>query len=151
AKMWNVSPGRVGPITDHTCRSDATISTRDVCHASARPITSCDRPQSRLYAPLEPPCRQKPLNIGLWNEWPRSTGVVRSTAWLTWRVEAMRLAGRTRTWHIPPPAKGPRVGAVSHGRSRGKLRGTARVEGPPVRHPQAAWGKGSPNPERNAQ
>ena len=94
--MWNVSRGRVGPVPDRTCRSDATISARDACHASARPITSYDRPQSRLYAPLEPPCSQKPLNIGLWDEWPRSTGVVRSTAWLPWRVEAMRLAGRTR-------------------------------------------------------
>src|SRR5262249_53172835 len=98
AKTWNVSRGRVGSVTDHTCRSDATISARDARDARdarARPITSCDRPQSRLYAPLEPPCRQKPLNTGLWDEWPRSTGVVPSTAWPPWRVEAMRLTGRT--------------------------------------------------------
>src|SRR5215472_278030 len=66
ARMWDVSRGRVGSVTDHTCRSDATIS----AHAGARPITSRDRLQSRLHAPLEPRCRQKPLNIGLWDEWP---------------------------------------------------------------------------------
>jgi hypothetical protein len=33
-----------------------------------RPITERDRLQSRMEAPLEPRCRQKPLNVGLWDE-----------------------------------------------------------------------------------
>jgi hypothetical protein len=36
--------------------------------AGVRPITSRDRLQMRLEAPLEPRCRQKPLNVGLWDE-----------------------------------------------------------------------------------
>ena len=32
------------------------------------PITLRDRLQTRLDAPLTPPCRQKPLNVGLWDE-----------------------------------------------------------------------------------
>jgi hypothetical protein len=33
--------------------------------AGVRPIISRDRLQMRMEAPLEPCCRQKPLNIGL--------------------------------------------------------------------------------------
>jgi hypothetical protein len=36
--------------------------------AGVRPITRRDRLQIRMEAPLEPRCRQKPLNIGLWDE-----------------------------------------------------------------------------------
>jgi hypothetical protein len=36
--------------------------------AGVRPITSRDRLQARMEAPLEPRCRQKPLAIGLWDE-----------------------------------------------------------------------------------
>ncbi len=33
-----------------------------------RPITGRDRLRIRLEAPLQPHCRQKPLNVGLWDE-----------------------------------------------------------------------------------
>jgi hypothetical protein len=36
--------------------------------AGMRPVTSRDRLQARMEAPLEPRCRQKPLNVGLWDE-----------------------------------------------------------------------------------
>jgi hypothetical protein len=36
--------------------------------AGVRPITVRDRLQVRTAAPLEPRCRQKPLNVGLWDE-----------------------------------------------------------------------------------
>jgi hypothetical protein len=36
--------------------------------AGVRPISSRDRLQRRMEAPLEPRCRQKPLNVGLWDE-----------------------------------------------------------------------------------
>jgi hypothetical protein len=36
--------------------------------AGVRPITSRDRLQSRLDAPLLPRRLQKPLNVGLWDE-----------------------------------------------------------------------------------
>lgn len=36
--------------------------------AGVKPITSRDRLQARMNAPLEPRCRQKPLNVGLWDE-----------------------------------------------------------------------------------
>ena len=36
--------------------------------AGVRPMTERDRLQIRLEAPLQPRCRQKALNVGLWNE-----------------------------------------------------------------------------------
>lgn len=33
-----------------------------------QPITGRDRQQMRLEAPLQPRCRQKLLNVGLWDE-----------------------------------------------------------------------------------
>ncbi len=36
--------------------------------AGVRPVTDRDRLQLRLQAPLRPRCRQKPLNVGLWDE-----------------------------------------------------------------------------------
>jgi hypothetical protein len=36
--------------------------------AGVKPITGCDRLQIRLEASLQPRCRQKPLNVGLWDE-----------------------------------------------------------------------------------
>ena len=36
--------------------------------AGVKPITSRDRLQMRLEAPLQPRCQQKLLNIGLWDE-----------------------------------------------------------------------------------
>jgi hypothetical protein len=36
--------------------------------AGVRPITGRDRLQMRLSAPLQPRCRQRPLNVGLWDE-----------------------------------------------------------------------------------
>jgi hypothetical protein len=36
--------------------------------AGVKPITARDRLQLRMEAPLLPRCRQKPLNLGLWDE-----------------------------------------------------------------------------------
>jgi hypothetical protein len=36
--------------------------------AGVRPITERNRLQIRLEAPLQPHCRQKALNVGLWDE-----------------------------------------------------------------------------------
>jgi hypothetical protein len=36
--------------------------------AGVKPIAGRDRLQMRLAAPLQPPCKQKPLNVGLWDE-----------------------------------------------------------------------------------
>ncbi len=50
------------PATEMTPIGEQTLI------AGVRPITPQDRLQMRLQAPLQPRCRQKPLNVGLWDE-----------------------------------------------------------------------------------
>ena len=48
--------------------SEMTPIGEQVLIAGVQPITERDRLQSRMEVALEPRCRQKPLNIGLWDE-----------------------------------------------------------------------------------
>ena len=47
---------------------DHTEAGEQLLVPGVNPITLRDRLQIRLEAPLTPPCRQKPLNVGLWDE-----------------------------------------------------------------------------------
>jgi hypothetical protein len=48
--------------------SEMTPLGEQILIAGVRPITLRDRLQQRLHTPLQPRCRQKPLNVGLWDE-----------------------------------------------------------------------------------
>ena len=50
------------PDTETTPIGEQTLIT------GVKPITARDRLQLRLEAPLQPRCKQKPLNVGLWDE-----------------------------------------------------------------------------------
>lgn len=54
--------------TTLTLDSETTLIGEQTLIAGVRPITQRDRLQLLLEAPLVPRCRQKALNVGLWDE-----------------------------------------------------------------------------------
>lgn len=48
--------------------SEMTPIGEQILIAGVPPITARDRLQLHLEAPLQPRCRQRPLNVGLWDE-----------------------------------------------------------------------------------
>jgi hypothetical protein len=51
----------------HDIDSETTPQGEQMLIHGVLPITCHARLQARMQAPLEPHCRQKPLNIGLWD------------------------------------------------------------------------------------
>ncbi len=58
----NLTPTHTHLQVDHTEAGEQLLV------PGVNPITLRDRLQTRLDAPLTAPCRQKPLNVGLWDE-----------------------------------------------------------------------------------